>query len=159
MSTEAPKPNKKALRAAVKAAQAALTAAEHSEKYPSQTKVCRYCKITFKTKATYNGQHQEFCVPAHRKAFNKEGQKPIGAILKRQEKHMRQIAREEIKQSGVLATMEELEKAIRIYKAFSGEGPIGREAAQSLIDSFSPCKPGVRTEQHPTVKPASQQSA
>ena len=64
-------------------------------KFPSIKKKCRYCHCMFSTPPTYNGQNQEFCIEAHRKAFHKEGQKPIAAILKRQEKHMRQIAREE----------------------------------------------------------------
>jgi hypothetical protein len=51
----------------------------------------------FKTPATYNGSNQDFCIPAHRKAFHSEGRKPIAAILKRQEKHMRQVAREEFR--------------------------------------------------------------
>jgi hypothetical protein len=65
-------------------------------KFPSIKKKCRYCHCMFSTPPTYNGQNQEFCIEAHRKAFHKEGQKPIAAILKRQEKRMREIVREEI---------------------------------------------------------------
>lgn len=64
-------------------------------RFPSQKRRCKYCHVTFDTPPTYNGQHQDFCIPAHRKAFHNEGRKPIAAILKRQEKHMRQIARQE----------------------------------------------------------------
>ena len=64
-------------------------------KFPPVRKKCKYCHVMFMTPPTYNGQQQEFCIPAHRKAFHKEGRKPILAILKRQEKHMRKIAREE----------------------------------------------------------------
>lgn len=65
-------------------------------KFPSVKKRCKYCHVTFDTPPTYNGQQQEFCIEAHRKAFHKEGRKPIAAILKRQEKHMREIVREEL---------------------------------------------------------------
>lgn len=37
----------------------------------------------------------KFCCAQHRKAFDYEGETPIGNILRRQEKHMRQIAQEE----------------------------------------------------------------
>ena len=67
-------------------------------KYASQKRKCRYCQVQFNTKPTYNGSKQEFCTPQHRWAYQKEGRKPIAAILKRQEKHMRQIAREEAQQ-------------------------------------------------------------
>ena len=77
-------------------------------RYPALTKRCKYCHLTFKTKPTYNGQKQEFCIPAHRKAFHDEGRKPIGAILKRQEKHMRQIAREEIAAQNTAGVCQEL---------------------------------------------------
>jgi hypothetical protein len=66
-------------------------------KFPSLKKRCKYCHVTFDTPPTYNGQHQDFCIEAHRKAFHKEGRKPIAAILKRQEKRMREIVREEIR--------------------------------------------------------------
>ena len=65
-------------------------------KFPPLKKRCKYCHVTFSTPPTYNGQQQDFCVEAHRKAFHKEGRKPIAAILKRQEKHMRKIVREEL---------------------------------------------------------------
>jgi hypothetical protein len=76
-------------------------------KFPSLTKKCKYCHVMFKTPPTYNGQQQEFCIPAHRKAFHKEGRKPILAILKRQEKHMRQLAREEIRMTAAFTAVEE----------------------------------------------------
>jgi lysyl-tRNA synthetase class II len=38
----------------------------------------------------------KFCKAAHRKAFDKEGEKPIDVILRKQERRMRQIAREEV---------------------------------------------------------------
>lgn len=63
------------------------------EKYPPKKVQCRYCHVTFTTKPTYNGSQQGFCIPGHRKAFQREGRKPIATILKRQEKHMREIAR------------------------------------------------------------------
>jgi hypothetical protein len=119
-------------------------------KFPPVTKKCKYCHVTFKTPPTYNGQQQEFCIPAHRKAFHKEGRKPIFAILKRQEKHMRQIAREEIAAAfkladipGLASVIHELGRAQRIRERLTGDGPIGREAAQALVDSFSPRIVGV----------------
>ena len=98
---ETPKPTKKALQQRIKEAQKALKAAEESELYPSLRKKCKYCHLVFTTAATRNGQKQEFCKPAHRWAFAREGKKPIDVILKRQEKRLRQIAREEI-QSAIL---------------------------------------------------------
>jgi len=50
----------------------------------------------FKTKPTYNGSKMKFCSERHRKAFDKEGEKPIDVILRKQERRMHGIAREEI---------------------------------------------------------------
>lgn len=129
---ETPKPTKKALQQRIKEAQKALKAAEESELYPALRKKCKYCHLVFTTAATRNGQKQEFCKPTHRWAFAREGKKPIDVILKRQEKRMRQIAREEIE------------------TAFAELAAVAERLGS---------KPEVRTEQHPTVKPASQQSA
>ena len=65
-------------------------------RYPSKRVKCPYCKCAFNTPPTYNGSTQKFCKPAHRKAFDKEGEKPIDVILRKQERRMREIAREEI---------------------------------------------------------------
>ncbi len=65
-------------------------------RFPSKRVKCRYCKCEFNTPATYNGSQQKFCKAAHRKAFDKEGEKPIDVILRKQERRMREIAREEI---------------------------------------------------------------
>ena len=66
-------------------------------KFPSVERRCKYCKVKFKTKPTYNGSKMEFCTPGHRKAFHYEGETPLGHILSRQEKRMREIAQEEIR--------------------------------------------------------------
>ena len=63
-------------------------------RYPSKRVKCPYCKCAFNTPPTYNGSTQKFCKPAHRKAFDKEGEKPIDVILRKQERRMREIARE-----------------------------------------------------------------
>jgi len=105
-------------------------------KFPSLTKRCKYCHVTFKTPATYNGQQQDFCIPAHRKAFHKEGRKPILAILKRQEKHMRQIARE--------IAREEIEQAFK-RADLPGLAAVLHELnhARQARDSFAPSIVGV----------------
>jgi hypothetical protein len=33
---------------------------------------------------------------------------------------------------------QEIQKALRIHERLTGTGPIGREAAQALVDSFAP---------------------
>ena len=93
--TVKPKLDKKALKEAVRLAQLALSAAETAERFPSQRRKCKYCGTQFNTPATYNGQQMRFCTAAHRKAFDKEGEKPIDVILRKQENRMRKIAREE----------------------------------------------------------------
>ena len=65
-------------------------------RFPSVRRKCKYCGCQFNTKATYNGSQMKFCSARHRKAFDKEGEKPIDVILRRQEQRMRRIAREEI---------------------------------------------------------------
>lgn len=65
-------------------------------RFPSVRRKCKYCGCQFNTKATYNGSQMKFCSARHRKAFDKEGEKPIDVILRRQEQRMRKIAREEI---------------------------------------------------------------
>ena len=130
---ESLQPTKKALKEQLRKTQAALKAIDQPAKYPSLTKQCRYCKLTFKTPATFNGRNQEFCIPAHRKAFHKEGRKPIAAILKRQEKHMRQIAREE------------------------AEHAISQRFSEMLAMCQSLTSP-IRTEPTPAGNPSSQQS-
>jgi hypothetical protein len=102
--TVKPKLDKKALKEAVRLAQLALNAAETAERYPSQRRKCKYCGTNFNTPPTYNGSQMRFCTAAHRKAFDKEGEKPIEVILRRQEKHMRKICREEIR---MMAAVEE----------------------------------------------------
>jgi len=87
-------PTKKALRQELKRVQAALKSVD--PKFPSVRRTCKYCGCNFNTAATYNGSKQKFCKPAHRKAYDREGEKPIDIILRKQEKRMRQIAREEI---------------------------------------------------------------
>ena len=42
-------------------------------RFPSEQRRCRYCKLMFKTKPTYNGSKMKFCSERHRKAFDKEG--------------------------------------------------------------------------------------
>jgi hypothetical protein len=66
-------------------------------KYPALRKKCKYCKLEFTTPATANGQKMEFCKSSHRWAFAREGKKPIDWILKKYEKRMREIAREEVR--------------------------------------------------------------
>jgi hypothetical protein len=110
-------------------------------KFPPVTKKCKYCHVTFKTPPTYNGQQQEFCIPAHRKAFHKEGRKPILAILKRQEKHMRKIAREE--------ASNEIQRALSLLIAHGVLSP----AAEDLL------LPQFKMELRPTVPVSSQRSA
>lgn len=63
--------------------------------FPPKKVKCKYCNCIFMTKGTYNGSKQKFCKPSHRKAYHDEGSKPIDVILKRQEKRLREIAREE----------------------------------------------------------------
>lgn len=64
-------------------------------KFPALRKKCKYCKLEFTTPATANGQKMEFCKPTHRWAYAREGSKPIDAIMRKYEKRMREIAREE----------------------------------------------------------------
>lgn len=80
-------------------------------KYPSQNKRCKYCHTVFQTAPTYNGSKMEFCTKEHRWSYRKEGKKPIAAILKKQEKHMRAIARE--------VCREEIEAAIAKVRALA----------------------------------------
>jgi hypothetical protein len=65
-------------------------------RFPSKRVKCRYCKCAFNTPPTYNGSRMKFCCEKHQKAFDKEGEKPIDVILRKQERRMREIAREEI---------------------------------------------------------------
>jgi len=67
-------------------------------RFPSIQKRCKYCHLNFDTKPTYNGSQMEFCCKEHRWSFRKEGKKPIEFILRKQEKRMRQFAREEAEQ-------------------------------------------------------------
>lgn len=71
-------------------------AAATQPKFPALRKKCKYCRCEFTTPATANGQKMDFCKPAHRWAFAREGKKPIDFILKKQDKRMREIAREEV---------------------------------------------------------------
>jgi len=64
--------------------------------FPSVQRRCKYCDLMFQTKPTWNGSNMKFCCSQHRTAFSREGKKPIHMILKKQEKRMRQVAREEI---------------------------------------------------------------
>jgi hypothetical protein len=64
--------------------------------YQSLRKKCKYCRLEFATPATATGQRMEFCRPSHRWAYAREGKKPIDYIMKKYEKRMREIAREEI---------------------------------------------------------------
>jgi hypothetical protein len=107
-------------------------------RYPSVRRKCRYCGTQFNTPATYNGQQMKFCKPAHRKAFDKEGEKPIDVILKRQEKRMREIAREEI-QAAIAA---------RFDTAYcpSVEGPNGYNGNTVFVPVRTAPSPGVRSD-------------
>jgi hypothetical protein len=68
---------------------------------PYRPRKCRFCKLLFKPagKDRGNAQKQEFCTAAHRKEFWKHGAVPVQKLLLRQEKRMREIAREEIEQA------------------------------------------------------------
>ena len=66
--------------------------------YPTFQRRCKYCNVMFQTKPTYQQTKMMFCCAGHRKAFQREGKTPMGKILARQEKRMREICREEIKQ-------------------------------------------------------------
>ena len=65
--------------------------------YPTFQRRCKYCNVMFQTKPTYQQTKMKFCCAGHRKAFQREGKTPMGKILARQEKRMREICREEIK--------------------------------------------------------------
>jgi hypothetical protein len=100
-------------------------------KYTSESRKCKYCHLAFMTKPTYAGSKQKFCKPAHRKAFFDEGKQPIDVIMKRQEKRMRAIAKEEA------------EKAVRALALQCGlfdQRPVidnvGKEAAQSAMLNY-----------------------
>ena len=138
------KPDKKALRAAVKAAQDALKAADTPEHLTRAYRMrkCRLCKSSFKptTKVISCANTQEFCCPNHRKEFWKYGGLPFDKMLKRIEIRCKEIARQEIEESFTRVNLPGLAQVIH--------GINEQIAARA-----------VRTEQHPTVKPASQQSA
>ena len=67
----------------------------NTPKYKSESRRCKYCHLAFMTKPTYQGSKQKFCKTAHRKAFFDEGKQPIDVIMKRHEKRVRVIVREE----------------------------------------------------------------
>jgi hypothetical protein len=92
---DSPLPTKKALQEELRRVQNALKKVNAVPRYPSVRRKCKYCGTNFNTPATYNGSQMKFCKPAHRKAFDKEGEKPIDVILRKQERRMRQLAREE----------------------------------------------------------------
>ena len=152
---ETPKPTKKALQQRIKEAQKALKAAEESELYPALRKKCKYCHLVFTTAATRNGQKQEFCKPTHRWAFAREGKKPIDVILKRQEKRLRQIAREEI-QSAILERFGGFQRTefFEIMRQIAQE-EIGAAITRMQLD---PDFLRLKTEPRPPVRPASPQS-
>lgn len=64
--------------------------------YPTFQRRCKYCNVMFQTKPTYQQTKMKFCCAGHRKAFQREGKTPMGKILSRQEKRMREIVREEL---------------------------------------------------------------
>ena len=133
--TVKPKLDKKALKEAVRLAQLALSAAETAERFPSQRRKCKYCGTQFNTPATYNGQQMRFCTAAHRKAFDKEGEKPIDVILRKQENRMRKIARDEASALFDQIYAPEIRKIVQdeIRQALKQEGSQLRERMMEVI--------------------------
>src|ERR1035441_5292619 len=84
---------------------------------PYRPRKCRFCKLLFKPagKDRGNAQKQEFCTAAHRKEFWKHGAVPVQKLLLRQEKRMREIAREEIEAA------EESRRLSAIVRAANGQ--------------------------------------
>lgn len=123
---ESTQPTKKALQEELKRVQAALKKVDTTPRYPSVRRKCKYCKLEFNTPATYNGQQMKFCKPAHRKAFDKEGEKPIDVILRKQEKRMREIVREEIRAANTIQVCRELIENLEMRVIeLSRERPVG----------------------------------
>ena len=138
--SESQEPTKKALREELKRVQAALKAAEQPAKYPSVRRTCKYCKCNFNTPPTYNGSQMQFCKPAHRKSFDKEGEKPIDVILRKQERRMRAIAREEVTAAldrfATITMLQVLPKLLDRCLPTSFEGKIPQQtidSAKSLV--------------------------
>lgn len=50
------------------------------------------------------------------------------------------LKREESVPSELQAALDAWGRQLRIMERLRGEDPIGREAAQALVDSFSPCR-------------------
>jgi hypothetical protein len=94
MTPDTQKQSKRAIQQEIKRLQVELKLAG-KPKYPSERRKCKYCGCQFNTKPTYNGSKMKFCGTPHQKAFDKEGEKPIDVILRKQERRMREIAREE----------------------------------------------------------------
>ncbi len=135
-----------------------------TRKDPYRGRNCKLCKGHFipTTKNSKNADGQEFCCDAHRKEFWKYGSLPFAKMAHRMEKRMREIAREEIASAldldaeferireqylnGPITTSTEqnfnaeFDRLTRIKERLTGKGPIGREAAQALVDSFSPSR-------------------
>jgi hypothetical protein len=157
-----------------------------SKKDPYRARQCKYCKGRFvpTTKNSARADEQQFCSAAHRKEFWRSGTLPFEKLMQRVEKRCREIVREEIEAAvaerfetaycptiegpngydgravfvpSESAKLEDLEKSVRIHKRLTGKGPIGREAAQALVDSFSPSR--VRTEPSPAVRSDSPRSS
>ena len=128
---------------------------------------CKYCRVMFapvcrNEQQRTNAEAQKFCCPAHRKSYHLNGginfdqlvekvAAKVHAVLWQDDKFIREIA---ARLKGLELAMEfdarrcasrdavetEVDRIQRIKSKLTGDGPIGREAAQALLDSFSPCK-------------------
>lgn len=128
-------------------------------KNPWRPRRCKNCKLTYVPpgKDKGNADRSIFCTTKCRVSYHRNGgmnmdrlrevlTRAIIKALKQDDDFIEAIADKlRVAQSpapkrvlNMLDDLDEAERAARIKQRLSGTGPIGREAAQALVDSFSP---------------------
>jgi hypothetical protein len=100
-------------------------------------------------KDSHNADISKFCSRKHKDAYRRNG----GMNMERLEEVVIRATIKALKEDDSFleaiadklrvvqaVTPADIEKGLRIASRLTGTGPIGREAAQALVDSFSPCR-------------------
>ena|ERR1700689_2325278 len=125
-------------------------------KDPWRLRKCKACKVSYKPTCTGKGNAEKsiFCTRDCKDRYHRSGgmnvrqlrellTRQIVKALKSDDAFLEAIADKVRVVSGRALTdggltRNELERAVRIRDRLTGTGPIGREAAQALVDSFAP---------------------
>ena len=111
---------------------------------------CKHCKLMYVPGDTNpaNAERSKFCNRKCKDSYHRNGginlprllevvARKVKAALVKDDAFLESL-RAKLQTIQEVPTIKDLERAVRIKERLTGTGPIGREAAQALLDSFSP---------------------